>query len=154
MANKKKGASGKRQATRVDAQKTKQDKKRAPASRPEPEKPRIPERISEKDAGFGVIKVVIGVIIVLILGSMVLFNQVGGRESTRGDKLAGELCEETMECATGSVCYSYKGKKKRCMTRCKDEQPCDPGFTCVSATQQKRRKGIRVTDICVEDAQL
>ncbi|MCP4604308.1 MAG: hypothetical protein GY847_27940 [Proteobacteria bacterium] len=154
MGKKKKGTSGKRVVMRIDPQASKKTKKQQQRPNPEPEKTRIPERIQEKDSGFGVIKVAAGVIIALIVASMILFNQAGGQESIRGDKLPGESCQETSECAAGSICYSYKGSKKRCMTRCSPKNECNPGYTCISATQQKRRKGLRLTDICVENAQL
>ncbi len=154
MARKNKGTSGKKVAKRVDSHAKPTPKKAAQPSESAPEKPRMPERIREKDAGFGVIKVVIGGILFLIVGSMVLFNQAGGRENTRGDKTPGERCDETVECASGSICYSYKGGEKRCMTRCSKEKNCDLGFSCVAAAQQKRRKGLRLTDICVESDKL
>jgi hypothetical protein len=152
MVKKKTGASGKHIVKRVDPNAGPQEAQKP--SKPEPEKPRIPQRISEKDPGFGVIKTVAAVVIALIVGSMILFNQVGGRESARGDKLPGEQCEETLECATGSICFSYKGRENRCVKRCGKEKECEPGYTCVSASEKKRRKGIRVADICVENAKL
>lgn len=118
---------------------------------PDKERPRMPERMKEKDSGFGVLKGVGLVIIALILVSTVLFNRAGGRDALRGDKLPGESCERTSECQKGTVCYAYQGEKHRCMTSCSKKQPCDPGYTCVTAASQKRRKGIRVADVCVED---
>ena len=118
----------------------------------EPEKPRIPERIREKDSGFGVIKVVVGAIVILVLGSTVLFNKVGGgRESHRGDKSPGEPCNETVECIKGSLCYIYQEQGKQCMQTCSDGA-CPSGYTCVGAASQKQRKGIRITDVCVRNA--
>ena len=153
MVKKKSGAKGKRNVIReVSGSSPKEEQK---ARGPEPEKPRMPQRVQERDpGGFGVIKTVAGVVIVLIIGSVVLFNQSGGRESARGDKQPGELCEETMECASGSICFSYKGGDRRCHQRCGQDKACEPGQTCVSASEKKRRKGIRVADICVDNARL
>ncbi len=117
---------------------------------PAPEKPRLPERIKEKDSGFGVIKVVVGVIIALVLGSTVLFNKMGGRESLRGHKGVGERCDATMECETGTICYDYQTKRKHCMRTCYNSE-CPEGYSCVAAATQKRRKGVRITDVCVRD---
>ncbi len=153
MGGSKKVTKGKRKLVRHEAQ--------APASdgsggtvaekKPEKEKPRMPERLKEKDSGLGVLKGVGILIIALILVSTVLFNRAGGRDALRGDKLPGESCEKTEECQKGAVCYSYQGAKHRCMTSCSKKKPCDPGYTCVTQASQKRRKGIRVTDVCVED---
>lgn len=152
MGKKKTGASGKLVAKRVDPNAEPQEEKKTP--KPEPEKPRMPERIREKDpGGFGVIKTVAGIVIVLIIGSMVLFNWSGGRESARGDKVLGELCEETVECSSGTVCFPYKGQQPRCVKRCDNDKKCEPGYTCVSSSHRKR-KGIRVADICIENAKL
>ena len=129
------------------------DAKRTPP-KIEVEKPRLPERITGKNDGFGVLKIVAGVIVALIVGSMVLFNVAGGRESSRGNKIPGEKCDNTMECTSGSICYAYKDYGMRCMKMCSKGKSCEPGFTCISATQQKRRKGVRVTDICVENVKL
>lgn len=115
---------------------------------PEPEKPRLPERVKEKDSGFGVIKVVVGVIILLVLGSTVLFNKSGGRESQRGHKAVGERCESTVECEKGTICYAFQTKRKHCMKTCYSSK-CPEGYTCAAAASQKRRKGVRITDVCV-----
>ena len=154
MGSKKKGRGGKRQVKRVDtaADKKKKDEKSKPKQTSEPKQ--VPTRIKEKDAGFGVIKTVAGVVIALIVGSMFLFNQAGGDQNARGDKIVGERCKETVECESGTVCYSYKNAEKRCMKLCDKKKECEPGYTCVSATQQKRRRGFRITDICVEDGSI
>lgn len=128
--------------------------KSKPFAAAEPEKAKVPERIREKDSGFGVLKVVGAVIAILIVGSMVLYNRAGGRETLRGDKMHGEQCQETQECKSGMLCYSYKGVKKRCMTTCGKDKMCDPGYKCVTAAKQKGRKGFRLTDICVEDGSI
>lgn len=154
MGKKKKGPSKKSMAKRVIPADTRMRGVALNAASAEPEKPKVPERIKEKNAGFGVLKIVAGVILALIVGSMVLFNLAGGRESARGDRIVGERCDSTVECSTGSVCYAYKGGKKRCMARCGENRTCEPGFSCISSTQQKRRKGVRITDICVEDSNL
>jgi len=154
MGKKKKGPSKKATAKRVSAPAPKKKAAKVLSAALEPEKPKMPERIKEKNAGVGVLKTVGGVILALIVGSMVLFNVSGGRKSARGDKILGEQCDKTAECASGTICYSYKGSKKRCMKRCSESKPCGPGFSCISATQQKRRKGVRIDDICVEDSKL
>jgi hypothetical protein len=158
MVKKKKTASGKRTVVRVDpnaAQKS-PPKPAVEVKGREPESDILEIRRSarEKNEGFGVIKTVVGVIIVLIIGSMILFNRSGAGNKARGDKLPGESCTETVECSAGSVCYSYKGTNKRCLTLCDKGKKCAPGTKCVSATEQKRRKGFRVTDVCVKDALL
>ena len=97
----------------------------------------------------------VGIIIsLLIVGSVVLYNRAGGNRSLRGDKMPGELCVETQECRAGTICYSYKGDKRRCMTSCYGTKQCPPGYTCVASTTQKKRKGFRVTDVCVENGSL
>lgn len=122
----------------------------SPAKATPPEKPGIPERIREKDSGFGVIKGVVGVIIALILGSTVLYNTAGGRQSERGNKAPGEPCGDTVECRSGTICYMYSDLGRQCMETCYDGQ-CSAGFHCVAAATQKRRKGLRITDVCVRD---
>ena len=56
MAKKKKGSSGKRIAKREDKSAQSKDTQEAKKVQNEPTPPRIPERIQEKDSGFGVIK--------------------------------------------------------------------------------------------------
>lgn len=153
MGKKKGGTRSRKKIVRVDPNaKRSPETKESKTASPEPTKPNLPERIQEKDAGFGVIKIIAGIIVALVIGSAVLFNRAGGRQRVRGDKLQGELCEETVECSSGSLCYSYKGEDERCMKLCSKENPCDPDQSCVTAAQQKRRKGFRLTDICVENA--
>jgi hypothetical protein len=154
---KKKGKtkSGKRVARRVgegEEIRPKQTQKAAPVE--EEEKPRIPERIQEKDAGFGVIKVVVGVIVVLILGAGVLSRMIGDDESVRGDKVQGELCESTQECAKGSICFSYGDDKRRCRVTCSKDKTCEAGFSCVSSAERSGRKSTRVRAVCIEEAKV
>jgi hypothetical protein len=118
----------------------------------EREKPRLPQRVKEQDSGLGVLKWVAFIILGLVIASALLFKEAGGPEAERGDKMEGESCEKTKECAKGSICYVYKGEKRQCMKTCRKDKPCGPGYTCVSSASQQRRKGIRVTDVCVEDA--
>jgi hypothetical protein len=155
MAAKKKGNRQRNiiRHTRHQDDVVKKDKSKS-AEESVPEKVKMPERVREKDSGFGVLKVVGAVIAVLIVGSMVLYNRAGGRETMRGDKMHGEQCQETQECKSGTICYSYKGARKRCMTTCRKDKKCDPGYNCVTAAKQKGRKGYRLTDICVEDGAL
>ena len=49
------------------------------------EKSRMPERVHEKDAGFGAIKIVAGVVIALIVGVAVLTRITGGAGADRGN---------------------------------------------------------------------
>ena len=154
MGSKKIGKSGKRPVKRIDPEADKKKKIEKSKPRPVQESKQMPERIKEKDAGFGVIRIVAGVVVALIVGSMFLFNQAGGDQNARGDKIPGERCSETVECESGTVCYSYKDQEKRCMQLCDKKKECEPGYTCVSATEQKRRRGFRITDICVEDADI
>ncbi|MDJ0762934.1 MAG: hypothetical protein QNJ97_08100 [Myxococcota bacterium] len=151
---KKKKPGKKRQLSRFDGNPSQKEKKQ---DRPTPKgssSPRISPRPRETGSGFGVVKIVVGLIVALIVGSMIFFNQSGGRERARGDKMPQEKCRETSECAAGSVCYSYKDDEKRCRVLCAKTKICEPGFTCVSAAKQKRRRGVRLLDICVEDARL
>jgi hypothetical protein len=116
-----------------------------------PEKPRIPERIREKDSGFGVIKTVVGIIIALVVGSTVLFKQVGRSESERGEKQLEEPCQQTSECLKGLLCYAYKNSKKQCLAACVKDK-CDDGYTCVPRSDQPKQQGRRILDICVRNA--
>lgn len=156
MGSKKKGKvkSGKRVARRIGPGEEIKRPKREAAPKEVEEKPRITERIQEKDAGFGVIKVVVGVIVVLILAAGVFSRMFGGEESARGDKIAGELCESTQECASGSICFAYGGDKRRCLETCPKGEACEPGYTCVSSAEQAGRKSTRVRAVCVEDAKV
>jgi hypothetical protein len=148
-SKKKRGKSGKKVARRVGPGDEPKPKPKEAAPEPEEAKPRITERIREKDAGFGVIKAVVGVIVVLILGAGVLSRLVGSDESTRGDKIAGELCDSTQECQSGSICFSYGGDKKRCLITCPKGKDCEPGYTCVSSAERAGRKSTRVRAVCV-----
>ena len=123
----------------------------------EPEKkPSLPPRSvvstrsKEANAGFGVLKGVAAVIILLVIGSAILFNRAGGREAMRGDKAEWEECEDTVECKHGSICFAYNGDNHRCMKTCSNKHPCASGETCISAAASKR-KGIRVRQVCVPD---
>jgi hypothetical protein len=158
MGGKKKGKtkSGKRVARRVGAGEptTPKKAKQQAAPAPEEDKPRVPERIQEKDAGFGVIKVVIGVIVVLILAAGALSRILGNEESVRGDGVQDELCESTPDCAKGLRCFAYGDDKRRCLATCRGDEKCDPGHTCVSAAERKGRKKTLVRAVCVPDAKV
>jgi hypothetical protein len=155
MAGKKrKRPGGKRVVHRVDPQEKTSKKKETGKHPAEPETPPIRERTKEKDSGFGVLKTVAGVIVVLIVGSMVLFNQSGGKDATRGDKSSGELCEKTVECSKGWRCFSYKEEKKKCMQVCGSKKQCEPEYTCTSAAERRGRKRVGVRSVCVENAKL
>ena len=151
-AKKRGGSSGKRVARRE----TSPERPRAKRTPPPPEtedKPVIQERIREKDAGFGVIKVAVGVIIALIIGATALSRLTGTEDAARGDKLPGEMCESTTECEKGNICLAYHGDQRRCWKLCRPDSPdCEPGYSCVSSAQRSGRKGVRVRSICVEDA--
>jgi hypothetical protein len=155
MATRKKGESGKRVARRVspEAPTPKEAKKTADPD-PEPEKSRIPERIQEKDSGFGVIKIVVGVVVVLIIGVSVLSQYSGGAEGNRGDRLQGESCDSTQECRQGSICFPYKDGPRRCYATCNQaDSTCEPGLTCVSTSTSMGRKKTHIRSICVDDAE-
>ena len=126
----------------------------AEKKRPIAERAPMQSRIKESNDGFGVLKGVAVVILALIIGSAILFNRAGGREAMRGDKSPGELCENTVECAHGSICYAYGNDKPRCRTTCSKKHPCNPEETCVTAASQKRRKGIRLADICIPNGDI
>ena len=112
------------------------------------------KRIKEKNDGFGVLKGVALAILMLIVVSTILFNRAGGRDAMRGDKGTGELCEKTVECAKGSICYSYKDNRSQCLRTCSKKRPCDSEHTCITAASQKRKRGIRLADICVKNEDL
>jgi hypothetical protein len=157
MGSRKKGKtkSGKRVVRRVTGAEEPQPKKKQKAAPVEEEpKPRITERIQEKDAGFGVIKTVIGAIVVLILAAGVFSRMFGDEESLRGEKTPGEVCESTQECAKGSICFAYGEERKRCLVTCPKGKDCDPGYSCVSATERSGRKSTRVRAVCVKDAKV
>ncbi|HUT76275.1 MAG TPA: hypothetical protein VM285_01220 [Polyangia bacterium] len=151
MATKKKGDSGKRTAKRVEAEAQGGRSATPKETRDEPEAPRIAARIQEKDSGLGVLKALGIGVIVLILGAGVLSRMVGGETESRGDKLPGEKCDSTQECARGSICYTYKGEAHRCFTVCSADEPCDPGYRCVSAAEQTGRRKTKVRSVCVGD---
>jgi len=155
---KKKGKtkSGKRVAKRVGegavaAPKKKPQQKAAPV---EEEKPRITERIQEKDAGFGVIKVVIGVIVVLILAAGAFSRIFGDEEAVRGNGQQDELCESTPDCAKGLRCFAYGDDNRRCLKICRGDQKCEPGYSCVSSAERKGRKKTVVRAVCVPEAKV
>ena len=153
MANKKgKGGSGKIVAKR-EAPAREEPKKAAPAAAPA--KPRVTERIEEKDAGFGVIKVIAGVVIALIVGSAILNHFYGGDAVDRGDKGQDERCTGTQECKAGFVCQAYGSESEKCLKTCevKNAQSCDPGYKCISTTRQSGRKKFRFVPVCIPDAQ-
>ncbi|MBW2276395.1 MAG: hypothetical protein JRF63_02820 [Deltaproteobacteria bacterium] len=158
MAGKKKGKtkSGKRVTRRVgegeEPKPTKTKQKAAPVEKEE--KPRINERLQEKDAGFGVIKVVIGVIVVLILAAGAFSRIFGDEESVRGDGDQDELCESTPECAKGLRCFAYGDEKRRCLKTCPGGEKCETGYTCVSAAERSGRKKTAVRAVCVKDAEV
>jgi len=158
MAGKKKGKikSGKRVMRRVvEGEEAAPKKAQAAAAKDEDEdKPRVSERIQEKDSGFGVIKVVVGVIVVLILAAGVFSRMFGNQDAVRGDKTQGDICESTPDCKSGLICYAYGGGKHRCLADCRGDERCEPGFTCVSMVERAGRKSTRLRAICVEDAKV
>ncbi len=124
-----------------------------PPKKPLVEKTPMSTRPKENNAGFGVLKGVAGVIILLIVGSAILFNRAGGREAMRGDKKPGDECTETVECEKGSICFAYQNDRHRCMTTCSPNRPCDQGYSCRTAATSKR-KGVRLSEVCVPNALL
>jgi hypothetical protein len=131
----------------------------AEGEKPEPEKKSLPvkppmsSRPKESNAGFGVLKGVAGVIILLIVGSAILFNRAGGQDAMRGDKKPGDNCAETTECQKGSICFAYQNDRHRCMQTCSPKHPCDTGYSCRTASTSKR-KGVRLAEVCVSNALL
>jgi len=154
MGKKKKNESGKRIVKRVDEAQTSKSKPPAAETKSESFTPPIRERPREGDSGLGVLKVVGIVMISLIVGSVVLTKLLGTEDQGRGDKLPGELCESTTECASGSICYNYKDSKRRCHVTCSQDKGCEPGYTCTSSAQRSGRRSTRVRAVCVENAQL
>lgn len=158
MGGKKKGKtkSGKRVARRVGASEEPKAKIKKQKAAPvqEEEKPRITERIQEKDAGFGVIKVVIGVIVVLILAAGAFSRIFGDEESVRGDGGQDELCQSTPECAKGLRCFAYGDDNRRCLKTCRGDEKCESGYTCVSSAERSGRKKTAVRAVCVPDAKV
>jgi hypothetical protein len=151
MATRKKGQ--KRNVKRFAAA---TDEKPKPAIKTKPvvEKAPMQARVKENNAGFGVLKGVAIVILALIIGSAILFNRAGGRDAMRGDKEPEELCEKSVECAKGSICYAYGEDRARCRKTCSKKRSCGPDYTCVTAASQKRRRGFRLADICVKKSEM
>lgn len=118
------------------------------------EKKRVPERIRENEPGFGVVKVVAGVIIALIVGVSILSRLYGGAEADRGSSGQDERCENTQECRSGFICQAHGGESEHCLKLCEvnDPQSCEPGYKCVSSARASGRKKVRVTAVCVRDA--
>jgi hypothetical protein len=118
------------------------------------ERPRIPERVKEKDAGFGAVKVVAGVIIGLIVGVSILGRVVGGGDLDRGTSTQDQLCRGTQECKSGYVCQAYGNDAERCLKLCqvKDPLSCETGYKCESIAKQAGRKKMRVEAVCVPNA--
>ncbi|MCU0662467.1 MAG: hypothetical protein MUC50_09105 [Myxococcota bacterium] len=110
--------------------------------------------VREKNEGFKVIKIVLGVIILLIIGTSVATKLSGAKGSVRGDKLQGEKCEATVECAPGHICYAYQSDRARCMATCSPDKPCQPEYTCKSSLDQKVRKGVTMHNVCVLTSKL
>ena len=154
MATKKKSDSGKRIAKRVSPEESNPRKDDKPAASQAEEKTGVPERIQEKDSGFGTIKVIVGVIVALIIGAGVFARYTGSDEIARGDLLPGEQCDDTQDCSKGNICYAYKGGARRCYTPCTPkESNCDVGYTCTSSATMGKKK-TRLRSICVEDAKI
>jgi hypothetical protein len=110
--------------------------------------------VREKNQGFLVIKIVVGVLMLLILGTAVA-TKLSGRPSTgRGEKIQGEKCKSNVECAPGHICYSYEGDHSRCMAICSPQRPCQADYTCKSNLDQKARKGVVLHNVCVANSQL
>jgi hypothetical protein len=153
VSKKGRGGSGKiiakREAPVVEA-----PKKAAPAA--PAEKSRVPERIQEKDAGFGAIKVVAGIVIALIVGVSILGRLFGGDEADRGSSGQDERCQNTPECKSGYLCHAYGDDSERCLKLCDlgNPQSCEPGYQCVSTARQAGRKKMRLTDVCIPNAKV
>jgi len=154
MSSKKgKGQSGKIAAKR-EVPAGEPPKKAAEAPSPAPAKPRVAERIQEKEPGFTVIKVVAGVIILLIVGAGVLNHFYGGGGADRGDKGQDERCANTQECRAGYLCQGYGDDPEKCLKSCemKNAQSCEPGYRCVDNYRQTGRKKFRDVPVCVPNA--
>jgi hypothetical protein len=153
MGNKKnRGGSGKIIAKREEPA-VEAPKKAEPA--PEPAlKRKVPERIQEKDAGFGVIKVIAGVVIALIVGVSLLSHFFGGDDASRGSSGQDERCQSTTECKSGFICQAYAGDAERCLKLCEPDNPqsCEPGYECASSARSAGRKKMRLAAVCVPDA--
>ncbi len=154
VSKKKKSDSGKRIARREE-NKPRTEKKERAAAVPVEEKSGMPQRIQETDAGFGAIKIVVGVFVALMIGALILTRLSGHDEDSRGDKVAGEQCALTKECKKGYRCAQYGDDPRICMKGCfGDDSACDPGYTCTSTSHGASRKKIKIQPVCVEDARL
>lgn len=155
MAKIKKSGSKRKIAERVESNDTPK-KEDAPQPKPAaPEKPKMPPRIKEKNPGFGPIKILLGVILVLLIVPGII-RVVGDKdainEASRGDKVAEETCKKDQECTVGTFCRAYKDDAKRCRPWCSDDKKCDPGFTCTSVSKKKARGNKQsVKKLCVKD---
>ena len=67
---------------------------------------------------------------------------------TRGDKVWGEQCKKSRECAKG-VCFPDDTGTSRCMRLCGEDKTCPVGYRCVTKTNQRRRS-VGMVSICVE----
>jgi hypothetical protein len=151
MGKKKKGKSGKRIIKRHNPN--------GNPSKPELDKtpevidesPRISERIREDNPGFGVVKIVIISLIVLIISAGVMLKLFKGDNTARGDRAPGDACKTTIDCTSGSICFAYKETSKRCMVTCPEDKKCAPGFTCTAAAEQSGASSTRTKKICVTD---
>lgn len=113
-----------------------------------------PDAADGKDGpGFGVIKIIIGVVLLLIVGSGLLMKLVGGKDAGRGNSLPGERCGATSECRHGAICYAYKDIK-RCMAVCGKHTECEPGYTCISAAERVGKRSTRMRNVCVKSSKL
>ena len=154
VSKKKKSGSGKRIARREE-NKPKPEKREQAAAVPVEKKPGMPQRIQETDAGFGAIKIVVGVFVALMIGALILTRLSGHDEDSRGDKTQGEQCALTKECKKGYRCAQYGDDPRICMKGCfSDDSACDPGYTCTSTSYGASRKKIKIQPVCVEDARL
>lgn len=107
------------------------------------------ERIKEKDAGFGVLKGVAGVIIVLIVGATFLANYSGTDKTHRGEGEQGDACEKSDDCLSGHICYQYRDNPFECMELCKTDDDCADGFSCTSVSRTNKRR-VKVKNVCTE----
>ncbi|MDD5306979.1 MAG: hypothetical protein PHU25_06630 [Deltaproteobacteria bacterium] len=150
------GSSGKKIARREEpgTKAAEPQGKTRPEPETEPEGPPIRQRVREEGAGFGVIKVVCGIVIVIIIGAGILGRLAGSDQSDRGDKIEGARCGATPECGKGLLCFAYKDEESRCMKTCSPQKPCDTGYTCTSSMERVGRKSTRVRAVCVNNARL
>jgi len=66
----------------------------------------------------------------------------------RGDKMWGEKCTQTSECAEG-ICYPDDDDIMRCTPLCDKDKKCPIGYRCTSKVTAKRRS-MGMVSICVE----